>query len=78
MLAIEELAFGVNDRSGSDQLSQRDTKQRGGLFQELRFGQGKLFEIWYGRAFEKGLWSLGIKKRWLGIWNEKRAFLPIR
>jgi hypothetical protein len=41
---IQELAFGVDQRPGLDQLRERDTEDRGGLLQEFGFGKSKLFK----------------------------------
>jgi hypothetical protein len=54
-LMIKELAFGVDQSARADQLRQRDAQERGGLFQELSFGQSQLFEFGDFGSFEEVL-----------------------
>jgi hypothetical protein len=61
-LVVQELALCVDERAGLEELSQRDTQERGGLLQELGFGESQLLEFGDFGTFKERLWSVVIEE----------------
>ena len=62
-LVIDELAFGVDERAGPDQLGQCEAQQPCGLFQKLGFGHGEFLERIHLGALEEALRGCLVKDR---------------